>query len=106
MPWSVRKDALWLSVRLTPKARKVGVLGLQTDANGDVAVKAAVSAPPENGKANAALVDLLAKTWGFPKRDLSIVQGETDRRKVVAIAGDPDTLTARLAPLVEALPRG
>lgn len=55
-----------------------------------------VTAPPESGKANAALLKLLAKAWKLPKTSLSVISGATARRKVVHIAGDPATLLTRL----------
>jgi uncharacterized protein YggU (UPF0235/DUF167 family) len=55
-----------------------------------------VTAVPEDGKANAALLKLLAKTWKLPKTSLTIASGATSRRKVVQIAGDPAVLYAML----------
>lgn len=55
----------------------------------------AVSAVPEDGKANAALVALLARAWRVPKSDLSVRRGARDRRKVLHLAG----------PAAETLPR-
>lgn len=102
-PWTIRKGAVRLNIRLTPKARKAGVLGVQADADGLSSLKVAVNAPPENGKANAALVDALAKVLGVPKRDISLIQGETDRRKVVEITHDCDGVIARLETVLKAL---
>ena len=51
-----------------------------------------MTAVPEGGKANAALLKLLAKTWKLPKTSLTIASGATSRRKVVHIAGDPAVL--------------
>jgi uncharacterized protein YggU (UPF0235/DUF167 family) len=55
-----------------------------------------VTAAPEGGKANAALIALLARTWRLPKRDLAIVLGAADRRKTVHVAGDPRELMRRI----------
>ncbi len=48
-------------------------------------LKVRVSAPPENGKANQAIIALLAKTLGIPKRDLTITNGATSPHKTVEI---------------------
>ncbi len=48
--------------------------------------------PPEGGKANRALVKLLAKAMHLPPCDLSVVGGLKDRNKIVAIDGDPTTI--------------
>jgi len=45
------------------------------------------SAPPEDGRANDALLDLLAKRLDLPRRSLSIVSGHTSREKVVRLEG-------------------
>lgn len=58
------------------------------------ALKIAVTAPPDKGKANAAVVALLAKTFGVAKSSVTVVAGETDRRKVLRIAGEPAALSA------------
>ncbi len=46
-----------------------------------------VTAPPQDGRANAALLELLADTLGVAKTSLSIVRGSTSRDKVVAVEG-------------------
>ena len=59
-------------------------------------LRAQVTAIPEDGRANAALVALLAKAWRLPKSTISVVQGATARRKLVHIAGAPDELARRI----------
>lgn len=83
-------------MRLQPKASAERVIGLVPEADGGAALKIAVTAPPADGKANAALLRLLARLFGIPPRDFELVLGAADRRKVVAIAGAPD----RLLPIV------
>ena len=51
-------------------------------------VKAQVTAAPEKGKANQALVKMLAKEWGIAKSDIEVVQGQTARTKTLLIRGD------------------
>jgi hypothetical protein len=48
-------------------------------------LKVGVSAPPEKGKANKAVEQLLAKQLGIPKRDVSIVAGQTSSSKIIEI---------------------
>jgi len=60
--------------------------------------KVHVTAPPEDGKANAAVVRLLVEALGVSARDVEIVSGHTSRDKTVALAGiDPDETERRLA---------
>ena len=51
-----------------------------------------MTAPPEKGKANAAVIDVLATALGLPKSALRIVSGETSPLKTVEIGGDGDVL--------------
>lgn len=50
-------------------------------------LKVRLTAPPVDGAANEALLDLLAEKLGMPRRALSIIQGATSRQKVVELAG-------------------
>jgi len=95
-PFSETADGARIAVRLTPKSSENAIRGVARDADGSVHLKAAVTAAPEGGKANVALLKLLAKTWKLPKTSLSIASGPTSRRKVVLISGEPDALLARL----------
>lgn len=84
-------------MQVTPKASADRVLGSVEDGRGGRAIKIAVTAPAEGGKANAALVAFLARRLGLPARDIRVISGLTHRRKAVEIAGEP----RHLAPLIE-----
>ena len=90
------------SVRLTPKGGRDKVEGWAQGSDGRSHLKARVSAPPEDGKANAALIALLAKTLAIAKSKVAIASGETARLKQVDAMGDADYLRARLEALGEA----
>lgn len=95
-PLETAPDGMFIRVRLAPAAAHNAVLGLHEEADGTVYLKASVTAAPEGGKANAALIKLLAKSWRLPKSAISVIRGETDRRKLLHIEGDPRTLERRL----------
>lgn len=95
-PFAAASGGLRVSIRLTPKASRNQVQGVAAESDGQAVLKVQVTAVPEDGKANAALVKLLAKTWRLPRTTLDIVQGATDRRKVVLISGDAEDLRQRL----------
>lgn len=84
------RDGIAVAVHLTPKAKANRITGLAAQADGAFALKASVTAVPERGKANAALLALLAKSWRLPKSSLCVAAGATDRHKLIAVAGDPD----------------
>ncbi len=79
-----------LAVRLTPKASRNAIVGIQEDGT----VKVHVTAPPVDGQDNEALIALLAETLDMPMENISIVAGETGRDKLISILGmDAVTLT-------------
>jgi uncharacterized protein (TIGR00251 family) len=99
--WRPVADGLLLAVRLQPAAGRDALDGLIARDDGSLALKARVTAAPEAGKANAALLALLAKRLDLAKRDLEIVAGSRARSKTVKLSGEPgalaERLTARLA---------
>ena len=90
-------------LRVQPRARRNQVDGLAPLPDGGTALKVAVTAPPADGKANAAVISLLAKAWGQPKSALTVVAGAADRRKIIHLQGDPARLMQALEPWLEAL---
>ena len=93
-----------IPVRVTPKASANRIAGTMPDGDGRNILKVTVTAAPEAGKANAALLKLLAKAWKLPKTSLSVVSGATSRHKVVLVSGDPDALIAKLTEWEGTLP--
>jgi uncharacterized protein (TIGR00251 family) len=102
-PLSVAADGVRARLRVQPRARRDRVDGLVAEADGGVALKVAVTAPPEDGKANAAVIALLAKAWDRPKSAFTVVAGAADRRKIIHLQGDPARLMQALEPWLEAL---
>ena len=98
-------DGVRIAVRLTPRARADRLDGVARLADGAAVLQVSVNAPPADGRANEALLSLLAKEWRLARRDLAIAAGQRSRRKSVHIAGDPAALTARLAAALAGLPR-
>ena len=95
-PLTLGPRGLTLALRVQPGAGRDQVLGLVSDAAGALTVKVKVAAPADEGRANAAVLALLAKALDLPKSALSVVRGERDRNKVVALAGDPAVLEPRV----------
>ncbi|MGG7566643.1 DUF167 family protein [Rhodovulum sp. DZ06] len=95
-PWEEIPGGLRLHLRLTPKGGADRIDGIAADADGRAHLAARVSAPPDKGKANAALEKLVAKALGVPKRDVALVRGQTSRVKALEVAGDPKALVAAL----------
>ena len=98
------RSGLRLAIRLSPRAKVDRVDGVLVGADGRRVLSAMVTAPPQDGRANEALLQLLARAWHLPKRDLSIVAGAASRHKTVHIAGDPQQLFERLVVRIAAMP--
>lgn len=75
-------DRVRFEVHVSPRASRDAIGGLH-----DGALKIAITAPPVDGEANAAIVKLLAKRLGVAKRDVVIARGETGRRKTIEVLG-------------------
>jgi uncharacterized protein YggU (UPF0235/DUF167 family) len=95
-PYTVTASGLTLSVRAAPKAKRNRIEGIIEEADGGAALKVAVTAAPEGGKANAAVIALLAKEWRLPKSAFTVTRGVGNRRKTVAIEGDGAALKERI----------
>lgn len=95
-PFRTVADGVRVEIKVTPRAARAGVHGPADEADGAKVLKVAVTVPPEGGKANRAVIALLAKEWKMPKSAFSVASGATGRRKSIAIVGDPATLIARL----------
>jgi hypothetical protein len=89
-------------IRLTPRGGRDRIDGWSRDPAERWHLKARVSAPPEDGKANAALVVLLAKNLDCTKSAIRIVSGDTSRLKRIEIAGNTNALAAKLGALEDA----
>src|SRR6266403_2172079 len=97
-------DGVGVAIRLAPRAKFDRLLGIAAAADGGRALKVAVTAPAERGRANEALLQLLARAWHLPRRDLSIATGSTSRNKAVRVAGDPRRLIDKITPKIADLP--
>lgn len=77
-----RAAGVRFAVRVQPRASRSGVVGTHS---GSLRVR--LTAPPVDGAANEALVELLAEQLGVPKRAITIVGGSSSRRKLVEVLG-------------------
>jgi len=95
-PFDLLPDGLRLRVRLTPNAARDGIGNVALDAEEVAWLTASVTAAPENGRANKALIKLLSKSWKIPKSSFEVKSGATQRRKVLLIDGDGAALARKL----------
>jgi uncharacterized protein YggU (UPF0235/DUF167 family) len=98
-PFTPTPTGLRLRLRVTPNASLDRMDGPETLADGTTVLRLRTRAVPEGGRANAAVILLLAKALGVPKSAVTLVAGGTGRLKTVHIEGDPADLAQRLASL-------
>jgi len=91
-PFRATRDGILIDIRLTPRAGRDDFDGLKENR-----LQARVRAAPEDGRANTALVELVADGIGVPKSTVAVTAGKTSRLKTLLIAGDPKALEARVA---------
>ena len=85
-------DCLIFTVKIVPASSKTAITGIL-----DGMLKIKVSAPPEKGKANQAVIKFLAETLGLKKNAIQIVSGKTNPVKQLKVAGiTPIMLTEKL----------
>jgi len=82
IPYSETKDGIIIEVKVDPRSSKKGIVGVM-----DNILKVKLTAPPVGGAANEQLIELLAEKYGVRKSDITILRGETSRRKTVKITG-------------------
>jgi hypothetical protein len=86
-----------LPVVAHPAAKRDGIFGARAGA-----LRVAVTAPPEKGKANLAIQSVLAEALGCKSNTITLLSGETSRKKRFLIGGiTADDLLRRLAPFME-----
>jgi uncharacterized protein (TIGR00251 family) len=95
-PWYLTTGGVVLRVHLQPRASRNRFLGLHGEA-----VKIALTAPPVDGAANAALLELLATTLHLPRTACVLQTGEKSRDKRVLIrTPTPDRLIQQFEALL------
>lgn len=93
--WTAIDGGVRLRLKVRPQARRAGIDGVVPDRDGE-ALSVSVTAAPEDGKANAAVIALLASALGVAKSAISVTQGAAARRKTVHVAGAGPALAATL----------
>jgi uncharacterized protein YggU (UPF0235/DUF167 family) len=94
--WSRSENGIRLAVHLTPKSSRNAVEGVAMQPNGSDVLKLRVRAVPEDGKANAAAIELLADWLKIPRSSFVLEAGGKSRVKRFRIDGDPAALESSL----------
>ena len=86
-PCRASKNGVELFVRATPKAAHERIGDITHDANEHCYLKIYITTAPEDGKANEAIINLLAKTFKLPKTCITLISGATHRLKCFNMDG-------------------
>jgi uncharacterized protein (TIGR00251 family) len=92
--------AILLDVRVTTGAPKDECAGVWTGTENQQRLSLRVTAPPDKGRANAAVCALAAELLGVPKSRVSLATGDKDRLKTLRIEGETTEIEKRLAMLL------
>lgn len=94
--YTLVSDGARIALRVTPNARSNRIGGPQTRADGSCVLIVRVTAPPNKGAANDAVIALVAKALGLSKSTLSLASGQTSRTKVIRARAPHDVLRSAL----------
>lgn len=83
------RDGALIVLRVTPNAGRDRIEGPAALADGTEALKIRIAAPPRDGRANDAVIALLAKAAGRPRSAFSVKAGATARTKTILLAASP-----------------
>lgn len=97
MPFEASPDGVKVRVKLNPAAARDRMNGVAADENGVAWLTASVTAVPENGRANKALIRMLSKQWRLAKSSIQVIAGGTARRKTLLVVGETDAVLNKLA---------
>jgi len=100
-PWRYSTAGISVALRVTPRGGRDGIDGIEMLADGRRVMKVRVRAIAEDGEANRAVTELLAKALGVPKARVRLLSGATSRLKQVAVEGDPKSLGEALRVLTQ-----
>ena len=96
--WRPGAGMVLLSVKVQPKSRRPGVQGLAPDVEGE-RLRIGVAEPAEDGRANKAVCDILARALGLPAATVNVTHGKTSRQKTIQIDVPPDAIAKKLEAL-------
>ncbi len=94
--WRVVEGGAIVAVRVTPRSARDEADGIVEVGDGRQALAVRVRAAPSDGAANEAVMQVVAKTLGLPRRAVSLVSGTTGRLKQLRLEGPAEAITFRL----------
>jgi len=99
-PYRQSKSGIVVFVRVTANAARNEIAGVEIRDDGRAVLRIRVNAVADKGKANKAVIALLAKNMHLAKSAFSMISGQTARHKSIAIAGDGEQILTSLEKLL------
>jgi uncharacterized protein (TIGR00251 family) len=96
--WRMGAGMVLVAVKVQPKSRRPGVQGLAPDVDGE-RLRIGVTEPAEDGRANRAVCDVLARALDLSATAVTVTHGKTSRQKTVQIDGEPAAIARKLEAL-------
>ena len=87
--FTIKENGLTFAIKVSPKAKKNCISDVVTDQNNQPILKIYTTAPPEDGKANKAIINLLSKIWGLRKNQIKIIMKNPLNYNFLKIYSDP-----------------
>ncbi len=78
---------LIISVKVIPNAKQDAVVAEEVNLFQEKTLKVKTTQPPEDGRANKKVIEIIADHYGVKKKDVEIISGHTGRMKIVKISG-------------------
>ncbi|HMB11232.1 DUF167 family protein [Saliniramus sp.] len=98
--WRAREDGISLDLRVAPGARQAAIRGVQDVGDGRDVLAVAVRAKAQHGKANKAVIALIAGALGIAPARISLMTGAGARLKSLHLESDPQTLAQSVSTLL------
>lgn len=99
-PYKQQIDGIYLYIKVTPKASQNKIGKVIIDKDGNNILKIYVTSEPEHGKANIAIIELLAAKLGITKSLITIIKGYTHKNKICLIKNTDKTTVLALNSII------
>ena len=99
--WRATDDGALVFVRVTPGADRNAVGAVRKGPGEEGRLQVRVTAPPDRGRANRAVIETLAAALGLPKSTLRVAAGAKDRLKTILVSGDAAAIAKKLDGLID-----
>ena len=94
-----------LTAKVTPSGGRASIESVDVSPGGDIFVRLRVNAPPEKGKANQAVIQILATFFHIAPRSICLLHGHTHRTKILEIQADREDALERLQAAAPIFPK-